>query len=161
MREEEIFISRVSECSLCLTASILHLTKKKRLKVCVVCFQKAKNPITEIILQRIREFFIEDYDLDELCCPSAICSKCCSDLLDISNGNKTPEILPDVFDFGLIYPNVVSATRSTPHRICSCHICDTARTPVLVYLLRRERKGDHRHLPQPRQKNSPNPNALS
>jgi len=98
---------------------------ENRLKVCAVCFEKAKYPITDIILSRIRQFFMPSYDLSNDQVPSGICSKCRSDLLDISNGKKTLDILPPVRHFHEIQPHTVP-TRADPIPCCSCEICEIA-----------------------------------
>ena len=100
---------------------------ENRAKVCVVCMQKAKYPLTEIIINRIQAYFITNYDKFDCCLPCGICGKCRSDLLDISKGKKDTSILPQVYDFSDIIPSLPSSTRANPHPICDCCICDIAR----------------------------------
>lgn len=104
--------------------ALTHMENRK--KVCIICMQKAKNPISQVVLQRIRAYFMKDYDPIDACYPSAICSKCRSDLLYICSGKKTAAILPPMFDFGLILPQLQS-TRNQPNPICCCQLCVIAR----------------------------------
>ena len=99
--------------------------EENRFKVCAVCFQKAKYTITDTVLSRIREFFTSNYDLSNNHMPAGICSKCRSDLLDISNGKKTQDSLPSPYPFHEIQPHTVT-TRADPIPCCSCDICHVA-----------------------------------
>ena len=99
---------------------------ENRKKVCLVCFEKAKYPLTAIIIDRIHSYFIEDYDQTDQCFPNGICAKCRSDLLEISNGKKGVDILPTPFDFAFIVP-FTTQTRSDCGPKCFCPICKTAR----------------------------------
>lgn len=102
--------------------------EENRTKVCLICMRKAKGDchITNTILERIQLYYIEDYSLDESCCPNAVCATCRSKLLDISQGKCNAEILPEVFDFSRIVPYTM-ATRSYERPICDCYICTVAR----------------------------------
>ena len=102
--------------------------EENRLKVCVVCMQKGDYKITDIVLQRIRQIFIENYDASEQCSPGAICGRCRALLIDIDNGKKNTNALPEVYDFSEIQPFLRSSTRCTPNPLCHCKICLIATT---------------------------------
>ena len=118
---------------------------ENREKVCIVCLDKGSYNITPVIVDRIRTYFLENYDPDDDCCPAAICAKCRSDLQNISTGKKSVAILPDVFDFSQILPHV-RVLRSNPHPICDCFICETARTKAKTVNIRQ--KGRPRSVPR-------------
>lgn len=99
---------------------------ENRKKVCIKCFQKAKYQVTDIVLARIRNFFISTYDIGDQTLPCGICGKCRADLIDISNGRKPSEILPPPYNFSEINPHIM-ITRSDPFPYCECQICETAR----------------------------------
>lgn len=103
---------------------------ENRHKVCIICFEKASYPITNTINQRIKDYFIENYDINEDCCPAAICGRCRAILIDISSGKKDPSILPEVYDFSNILPEYVISTRSVPNPICNCEMCQVARVTL-------------------------------
>ena len=105
------------------TRSLSH--DENRQKVCAVCFQKAKYPITDIVLSRIRRFFLSTYDHSDYQVPCRICSKCRSDLLETDNGKKPPETLPPVRLSHKIQPHTVT-TRADPIPCCSCELCQIA-----------------------------------
>jgi hypothetical protein len=100
---------------------------ENREKVCAVCMNKAKYTITDCVLERIKTYFIENFDIEDPCLPSGICAKCRSDLLDISNGKKDTTILPDAYDFSEIVPQYLRSTRANTNPLCHCHMCDIAR----------------------------------
>ena len=114
---------------------------ENRHKVCVVCFQKGGYPITPIVLQRIQRNFIEDFDLNEECCPAAICGKCRSDLQDIDCGKKDLSVLPEVFDFAKVLPEYVRSTRAVPNPTCNCEICNVARVSLSFTMRKKGRPG--------------------
>lgn len=99
---------------------------ENRSKVCVVCFEKSKYKITDVIVSRIRSYFIENYDVDDESVPCGICSKCRRDLMDVSNSVKSVDILPEPYNFDSIFA-YTRATRSDPSPICLCAICEIAR----------------------------------
>ena len=113
------------------TASVHHqrfLTHdQNRDKVCIVCMDKGGYSLTDIVLKRIRDFFISNFDPEERCCPNSICSKCRRDLYDLENGKKTVHDLPDPYDFDDILPHV-RRLRLDESRYCECEICNVART---------------------------------
>jgi len=102
--------------------SLLH--SENRFKVCALCFNKGAYSITDVVLQRIQTYFIENFNLTDDCLPASICAKCRSDLLDISQGKKPTSILPDVFPFDSLLPEVTKnkVTRSNPYPICNCRM---------------------------------------
>ena len=117
--------------------------EENRNKICLLCMQKARYAITPIVLSRIKDYFIENYDINEACCPSAVCGKCLADLSDIAHGKKECSILPEVYDFGNIHPFLVSTTRNTDVRICGCIICETARVSGTKVPQRRKGRPPH------------------
>jgi len=88
---------------------------------------KGGYPLTEVVLTRLRDYFIDNFDPKEQCCPKSICSKCRNDLLDISKGTKLVTILPEPYDFDKILPHV-RRLRLDQDRYCECYICIVART---------------------------------
>ena len=91
-----------------------------------MCMNKGTDKITETVLGRIRKYFIQNYNMEDECCAAGICPKCRNDLSDIEKGTKSVDILPSVFDFGLINP-FTTVTRNEQNPICQCRICDIAR----------------------------------
>ena len=113
------------------TASVHHqrfLTHdQNREKVCIVCMDKGVGlySLTDIVLKRIRNFFMSTFDPEERCCPKSISSKYRKDLYDIENGKKTVHDLPDTYDFDHILPHV-RRLRLDENRYCECEICNVA-----------------------------------
>lgn len=103
---------------------------ENRSKVCIVCFEKGSYDITATVLQRIKDLFIENYELEDECYPTSICGRCRATLSDISSGKKHHSALPEVFDFSKILPEYVRSTRSSPIRLCNCEICQVARRSI-------------------------------
>ena len=102
--------------------------EENRNRVCIVCFEKAKYDVTNVIVERIKKYFIENYSLDDSVLPKGICSKCRNDLLEISQGKKDITVLPDTHDFSSLFPFVrLTATRQDPFPVCHCQMCDVAR----------------------------------
>lgn len=126
-----------------------------RSKVCVVCMQKAKYPVTDSICHRIKTYFIENFDPSEPCVPNGICSKCRSDLSDISTGKKYVECLPAVYNFSQILPEYSRCTRANPNglTLCNCEICHIARQKLTTI--------PHRKLGRPPNTSSSKPDSLS
>lgn len=120
--------------------------EENRHKVCIVCMMKGTRNITETIVTRLRENYISNYDPTDDRLPCAICSKCSNDLREVSNGNKSSDILPDVFDYSVIVPKYVASTRSGIQRLCDCYICEVGRqsgTCVQRHQIGRPRNTDH------------------
>ena len=100
--------------------------EENRCKVCAICFGKAKYNLTAIVLERIQRYFRKDYDPSDNRFPCGICSKCRSDLIDISAGKKKIEILPELYDYIHISP-ITTTTRSNPVPLCDCEICNVSQ----------------------------------
>ena len=99
---------------------------ENRFKVCIICMEKGDCKISDVVKQRIHAYFIENYDVNDQCCPAAICARCRAHLLDIESGKKDPSVLPTPYDFSQITP-FVRPTRANPSPVCECCICLTAR----------------------------------
>jgi hypothetical protein len=100
--------------------------EENRKKVCLICFNKSNCNITDVVLARIRRYFMPTYEMTNPNLPCGMCSRCRSNLLDISDGNKSTSVLPTPFDFRVIAP-YTTATRSDPIPVCECQICEIAR----------------------------------
>ncbi len=101
-----------------------------RQKVCLVCFAKGSSLklIGATTLNRIQQYFMPDYDLEDERFPTALCARCRTLLFDVEAGTRSPDALPNAFDFSSI--RVTCLTRSTP--LCECELCDIARAnPVM------------------------------
>ena len=101
--------------------------EENREKVCAICIMKAKYKITAGVLERIKKYHIENYDLSDSCLPSGICSTCRALLSDIDSGKKSVDCLPDVFDYSVIVPEYRRATRADQNPNCNCKICNVGR----------------------------------
>lgn len=99
---------------------------ENRHRVCAVCMEKGDCPISHAILERIKKYFIENFDVNDQCIPAAICSNCRSNLQKVDSGQKDTSILPDVFDFSLVKPAFEAQTREQKY-LCDCIICNVAR----------------------------------
>ena len=99
---------------------------ENRFKVCVVCMEKGAYKITDIVFLRIRKYFMPDFKLSVQNCRAAICGRCRALLIDIDNGKKDPNSLPEVYNLTQIQPFLRSSTRCTPNPSCDCQICITA-----------------------------------
>ena len=119
--------------------------EENRLKVSLLCMHKGDYKITDIVLQRVRQFFIENYDASEQCAPGAICGRCRALLIDIDNEKKDTNALPEVYDFSEIQPFLLSSTRCTPNPLCHCKICIIATTKSVPSRQKgRPRNGENR-----------------
>lgn len=65
-----------------------------------------------------------NYDENDNCLSRGICGRCRSNLLDISKGDKSPETLPEPYDFSKIVPDELETQTGT--YLCSWNICNVA-----------------------------------
>ena len=100
--------------------------EENRLKVCAICFGKSKYAITKVVEDRIATYFLKEFVTSDPRFPAGICAKCRNDLLSISCGKKTVDILPEQYDYEQISPTLTS-TRANSIPLCDCQLCDVAR----------------------------------
>lgn len=101
--------------------------EENRNKVCIVCFRKGTYNITDSVKERIRLYFMENISFNDSRVPAAICGNCRAHLLEISQGKKLVDTLPESVDTSTIVP--IMSTRNCPEQIaCSCQICQVARS---------------------------------
>ncbi|KAK6179435.1 hypothetical protein SNE40_011795 [Patella caerulea] len=81
---------------------------------------KAVGPV---LLGRIRQFYIENYDQSVIQLPGAICGRCRNLLLKVERGEKALEDLPEPYDFSKILLTAITRTSPT----CKCVLCEIAR----------------------------------
>lgn len=96
--------------------------EENRCKVCVVSIEKGSYKVSEVVLTIIQNYLIENYDINEACCPASICGRCRPLLLDIDSGKKDVSLLPEPYDFSQITPYMISF-RLDSFSACRCNIC--------------------------------------
>lgn len=84
------------------------------------------TPITEgVTLQRVRTFFIENFDPTDWRFPAGICSRCRIRFINIEQKKVSPDVLPAPVDFSQFRSPPSADGRSD--LFCECDICLVAR----------------------------------
>ena len=98
---------------------------QNRRRVCIVCMNKGKDTISELVLSRITKYVkgLEHYDPVDPRFPNAICGNCRNLLADIADGNNKSAQLPEIFNY---YEYIMNSFIENSSK-CKCFICQTAR----------------------------------
>ena len=102
--------------------------------VCLLCFQKGSSmlKIANVNLQRVKKYFLEDFDPNDSKLPNRICTRCRNLLGKVENGSKIVSDLPDPVDFNaLSFPKITRTLGTTTLGElvgCTCSICIVANT---------------------------------
>ncbi len=97
--------------------------------VCLVCFQKGSDvrKLTELNINRVREFVLEDFDPSNPKLPSGLCARCRKLLEKVDKKEIGVEAIPDWIDFTkLRFPIITrsSGVYSIEELVhCNCSIC--------------------------------------
>ena len=99
---------------------------KARLKVCLLCFNKASKEIAKLsshVHEQISKHIFSDFNVNDPRLPSAICNSCQSKLNRVAKGERQ-----NTFDLEQLSRNIESLSRVSPRtETCSCLICKIAK----------------------------------
>ena len=100
--------------------------------VCLLCFEKSKTifPITGITLQRVKKYWMENYDEADPRLPAAVCAKHHKMLACVETGQRgaTIDSLPDPLDYSkMAFPIMTRGAVNDPNADCKCTICRVAQ----------------------------------
>ena len=105
---------------------------ENRGKVCLICFpKKPKNrpqlrKIGGVVLERVKKYFLPDYDPENQLYPTGICSNCRNTLHLISQGKADATLLPKPANF----PELPTPTK-TRQGPCACKMCNLTEENVV------------------------------
>ncbi len=109
---------------------------QNRACVCIVCFEKGSDvrKCTEININRVRQFVLEDFDTSNPKLPSGLCARCRKLLEKVEKQEIGVEVIPDWVDFSkLEFPVITrsSGVYSIEQLVhCNCSICLITKNPV-------------------------------
>ena len=106
-----------------------------RSKLCAMCYKKGSSmePLKEggVDIQRLREFFLENYDLDNQKVPKSLCARDRKLLSLVSQGKKSKDDLPDPVDISKLDFGGLSGRLLKDKTDCNCSpICKPARATI-------------------------------
>ena len=75
-----------------------------RSSVCLICFKKGSSmtTITGVVLKRVLNYFLADFNPDNQYLPNGICSHCRNNLLKIDQGKLESTALPNLTNVSML-----------------------------------------------------------
>ena len=105
---------------------------QNRANVCLICFKvgSSMTKIGGITLDRVKRFYIENFDPTDAKMPNGVCAHCRKLLERIDSGKLDTNCLPDPINFSsLSFPAVTRSTGTLDRdqvTFCTCSLCKVA-----------------------------------